>query len=116
MASFPETAHFPAHDNRTKGISVEEHAEDSGLSARVEKLNINVLTVVALLTFSVGGAVSVGILYEQNRNTNAQVTEMRKALDDVRIWASAYTQNHEALKSQIIDLKAEIADLKRNRT
>ncbi len=109
MASFPETAHFPAHDNRTKGISVEEHAEDSGLSARVEKLNVNLLTVGTLLVLAVGGAVSFGILYEQNRRHEATLAKMVDVVDDLRLLAATHSHAIETLKDKI-------AELERNKT
>lgn len=75
----------------------------------VEKLNMNVMTVGALLAIAIGGAVSFGILFEQNRRHEATLAKVVDVVDDLRLLAATHSHAIETLQE-------EIAELKRNRT
>ena len=90
-----------------------EREEGQGLSGRVEKLNMNVMTVVALVTVLVGGAASIGGMYVKIDNLGEKVEQSIAANRDLYDKYLASEKERAYEKGYFAALAADIAEIKR---
>jgi len=90
-----------------------EREEGPGVSARVEKLNMNVMTVVALVTVLVGGAASIGGMYVKIDNLGEKVEQSIAANRDLYDKYLASEKERAYEKGYFAALAADIAEIKR---
>lgn len=85
--------------------AVPEPEATKGVTRKLEKLDVNLLTVGSLLLLVTGGAISFGVLYEQNRRHEATLAKMVDVVDDLRLLAASHSHAIDTLKEEIEELK-----------
>jgi hypothetical protein len=85
--------------------AVPEPEAAKGVTRKIEKLDVNLLTVGSLLLLVTGGSISFGILYEQNRRHEATLSKMVDVVDELRLLSASHSHAIVTLKDEIEALK-----------
>lgn len=89
--------------------AVPDSEAQKGVTRKLEKLDVNMLTVGSLLLLVTGGAISFGILYEQNRRHEATLAKMVDVVDNLRLQAASHSHAIGTLKDEIEALKRKVS-------